>query len=203
VATQLTQPVRLLIVAEAPPWRATGEVSYVYKPNDERYSGGLVGPMVQAVGRHLGLEESEIPNFTKSNAASKERALAFLGAHGVLLVDPLPFALAYSKHPEGQHGSLRGNDAYRQLCACGWQLAVRDMEEAAVALHPRCVVACSLLNSVRGVLSGGTTLPLPHGRSANVHAETAPAGNCFANSAGYPDAKVLGALLKKQPMPAP
>ena len=80
---------------EAPPWRgAKDAVSYIYKPNDGEYAGGLLGPIVQAVGRHLGREP---PDFVKKDATSKAAVLAWLGQQGVLLIDPLPFALSYTK----------------------------------------------------------------------------------------------------------
>ena len=192
----LKQPVRLLIVAEAPPWRAPGDaISYIYKPDDDEYAGGLLGPIVQAVGRHL---QRSPPAFVKRDAASKAAALAWLGAQGVLLIDPLPFALAYTKLA-GQHGALRASAHYPRLCADGWRLALRDLNDAGVRLHTRLAVGFSLRTAARGVLAahGGARLPLPAGREVAVAEET----HCFASSAGYPNEELLVQLLAKMPMP--
>jgi hypothetical protein len=197
VSTRLVQPVRLLLVAEAPPWRGPDEpVSYIFKPDDDEYAGGLLGPIVQAVASHLG---ETPPAFVKRDGASKSGVLTWLGARGVLLVDPLPFALSYTKLA-GQHSSLRASRSYAHLCAEGWNLALHDLETEHIKIHDHVAIAFSLRTAARAVLSAheGVRLPLPGGRAVAVAEET----HCFASSAGYPNAALLEQILTRMPMPS-
>ena len=146
VSTRLVQPVRLLLVAEAPPWRGPDEpVSYILKPDDDEYAGGLLGPIVQAVASHL---DETPPAFVKRDGASKSGVLTWLGARGVLLVDPLPFALSYTKLA-GQHSSLRASRSYAHLCAEGWNLALHDLETEHIKIHDHVAIAFSLRTAAR------------------------------------------------------
>lgn len=200
----LVQPVRLLLVAEAPPWKPASEpVSYIYKPDDGEYAGGLLGPIVHGVARHLNVAP---PEFIKKDAPSKAAVLAWLGQRGVLLVDPLPFALSYTKlkaaGPDAKkllHGALRASASYPPLCEAGWQLAMRDLSDEKVVIHPKAAVAFSLKTAARGVLAPqqGARLPLPGGRAVAVAEDT----HCFASSAGYPNEELLVQILGRMPMP--
>ena len=71
------------------------------------YAAAIPAELIAGMRRHL---QRSPPAFVKRDAASKAAALAWLGAQGVLLIDPLPFALAYTKLA-GQHGALRATDA--------------------------------------------------------------------------------------------
>lgn len=186
---------RLLLVAEAPPWRGPDEpVSYIFKPDDDEYAGGLLGPIVQAVASHL---SETPPAFVKRDGASKSGVLTWLGARGVLLVDPLPFALSYTKL--AGH-SLRASRSYAHLCAEGWDLALHDLEQEHIEIHDHVAVAFSLRTAARAVLSAheGVRLALPGGRVVAVAEVT----HCFASSAGYPNAALLEQILSRMPMPS-
>ena len=185
------RPVRLLVVAEAPPWKPTGqEVTYIYKPDDDRYDGNLLGQILKAVGDALG---EEPPAFCKRNAEAKAAAMDYLGERGVLLVDPLPHSLAYSGKGVA-HGGLRDKASYKALCALGWDALHETL--ARLTWHPQCTVAFSLPKSCRAVLAatgGVDELVLPGNRVV----EASERAHCFANASGQPDRKMLFRILQR------
>lgn len=188
------QPVKLLLICEAPPWRAPSknlddDDLYIYQPNDNGYNGNLIGAAVKGVAMSLG-KDAEAPTRTR-DAASKAKALDFLGEHGVLLVDPLPVALPYSgKGSDVPHSCLRDKQAYGKLAAKGWAACLKDLEGLTFSADLR--VAFSLRKTMRALLGGKRgELKLPGG-----HKMAFDEGeHCIANDAGQPDAKLLRDLL--------
>ena len=191
------QPVKLLLICEAPPWRAPSknlddDDLYIYQPNDGGYKGNLIGAAVKGVAMSLGiLEAPTTPTQTKNNAESKAKALDFLGEHGVLLVDPLPVALPYSgKGSDVPHSALRDKQAYSKLAAKGWAACLKDLEGLTFSADLR--VAFSLRKTMRALLGGKRgELKLPGGHKAAFDEDT----HCIASGAGQPDAKQLRDLL--------
>ena len=193
------QPVKLLLICEAPPWRApskdlTDDDLYIYQPNDGGYKGNLIGAAVKGVAMSL---QIEVPTHTRT-AASKAKALDFLGEHGVLLVDPLPVALPYSgKGSDVPHSALRDKQAYSKLAAKGWAACLKDLEGLTFSADLR--VAFSLRKTMRALLGGESAgvLELPGGRKLDVD----EGKHCIASDAGpsvncrsRPDGGPLGAL---------
>ena len=197
--THTRKPVRLLIVAEAPPFTPSSQpITYVYKPDDSQYTGGLLPALLGGVQAHTSALSA--PAFKQSDAAAKSATLDFLGEHGVLLCDPLPIAMRYSGATDGPicHGNLRGKSAYEQLCVLGWQRVIERLEALGIELHPQCTVAFSLRKSARALLTHHEgKLPLPNGRHAVVDEER----HCFASASGYPNAKILSSVLAREPLP--
>ena len=175
--------VRVLIVAEAAPFKPTGKpIAYVYKPDDPSYSGTLLGALSGGLGRVASI---------KNDAANKAATLQFLGEQGLLLCDPLPVSLDYSGK-NVTHSGLREKAAYGELCALGWRQCVARLEAAGVQLDPECVVAFSLPKSCRAVLQAHSgLLPLPGGRCFAASEKT----HCFVNASQMPGAKELANLL--------
>ena len=189
-------PVRLLVIAEAAPWRRAGEPTYVYKPNDDEYDGGIIGALVGGVGA---AEGGDVPTFTKKDAIVKAAALQYLGSRGVLLVDPLPLSLDYTGRG-AKHSNLRNKAAYTQAARAGWEEVIALLSAAGVELHERVVVGFTLLKSARALtLEHGEPRPLqlPGGRVMTV----LPREHTFTTRAGYPDAKVLAKMLARTPLP--
>lgn len=161
------RPVRLLIIAEAPPYSAT-DISYLYRPADASYKGHLLPQILKAVATAEGVEP---PEYKAKDAAKKEDVMRWLGEHGVLLMDPLPFALPYSGKVAGEdkRPNLRSKQdgrPYASLCAMGWRLCLERIESAGLKLAPGLAVAFSLPLSGRALLGAhGGRVPLPDGKS--------------------------------------
>jgi len=183
----------MLVIAEAPPWRAAGEPSYVYKPADDTYEGGILGALVGGVGAI----EGSAPNFVKKDAAAKAAVLKYLGERGVLLVDPLPFSLQYSKCALGKHSNLRGKKAYAEAARHGWDEVLQQLCDANVTIHPDVVVGFTLLKSAQALIDS-EPLRLPGGQLLGLDAKE----RTFTTSAGYPDRNQLKALLERTPLPS-
>lgn len=198
VRTQLEQPVRLLVIAEAAPWKASGNVSYVYRPADSEYDGGILGALVGGVAAADRQGGAPTAKFKKKDKASKAETLRYLGKRGVLLVDPLPMSLSYSGRKVA-HSGLRAKADYPRAARQGWAEVVRQLTDAKVQLHADVVVVSSLLNSARALLVEGVgdaatprPLPLPGGRKVTVSDVKAM---CFASRAGFPTVNELTRVL--------
>lgn len=197
----LKNPVRFLVIAEAPPWRRNGDPTYVYKPNDGDYEGGILGALVGGISAANG--DSSAPVFAKKNADAKAATLRYLGEQGVLLVDPLPFSLFYSGKGDGcKHSNLRDKAAYTTAARVGWEEVLAQLDDAGVVLHDKVVIGFTLLKSARALTidSGQALRPLrlPGGREVVIE----PKDATFTTSAGYPDAKVLARMLNEHtPLP--
>lgn len=84
--------VKYLLIAEAPPWSAEGEVTYVYNPKSE------IRTLLKALYKAFSID----------GYANEER-LNNLTNEGLLIVDSLPFAMDYSS------GGKRSRDKYQEL----------------------------------------------------------------------------------------
>ena len=194
VHTHLRGQVRFLVIAEAPPWRREGEPTYVFKPNDGDYDGGILGALVGGIS--AAESDASAPVFTKKNADSKAAALRYLGSRGVLLVDPLPFSLYYSGKGDGcKHSNLREKVAYTAAARAGWEEVLTQLDDVGVDIATDVVIGFTLLKSARALTigddQGPRPLKLPGGREVVIE----PRAATFTTSAGYPDAKVLTKML--------
>jgi hypothetical protein len=160
--------VRYLLIAEAPPWSATGVPQYVLDPTSRSRT------LMQALRRAF-----LPPSVCKQLDAGE--ALAEFARQGLLIVDSIPFSMAYSKK--------RSSSEYDRLVQLTAQSYLqKKLRAASLSWSPGMRVAFSVKRNAFSVIEGlGHQLKLGE---ANLTLEPK---QIAVNDANYPDAGKLKA----------
>jgi len=86
--------VRYLLIAEAPPWSEIGDIVYVYNPKSDPRT--LLKAVTKAFFGRL-----------VYNTIGVEKTLKLLAQQGFLIIDSIPFAMAYSEKSKRQRSNYR------------------------------------------------------------------------------------------------
>jgi hypothetical protein len=140
-------PIKYLLILEAPPWAAPGEkIRYLYETFDSKL--------------HVNIY-SAFQN--RKPVPEKDRALAELGARGLLVVDSLPFSLKYKS-------TERGDQMYKDLVkesARWWQTKLHN---PLLSWTPRVRVGVGYLLNARALIEAlPEGLNLPNGQIVKLH----------------------------------
>jgi len=161
--------VNFLLIVEAPPWSAFGRPEYVLDPASRSRK------LMQALRKVFCLR-------TERQQADASEALAEFARRGLLIVDSIPFAMAYS--------NKRSRENYNNLVRLTAQSYLRrKLLSPSLSLSPDLRVAFGFKLNAQAVMNGlGNQIDLGRLKLALRPEQIA------VNEAGYPDAGKLRAV---------
>ncbi len=168
-------PVKYVVIGEAPPWSATGSISYLYDTDSQpRHSGGLFGRVYKGF----------FPT-RKLSVEGYRNALDSIAKEGLLIVDSLPFAMNY----QGKRDKV---DYSLLIKSCSKTYLGRKLRRSRITWAENPKIAFSLLKNGRQIISSSPD-GLPIGaKYQRVHVDES---NIVVDGSGFPSPKAIRKLF--------